>query len=390
MLDESRDFSEEKVLLALTVGWRSTDSGDPSLSIRQFCEDLVASRPIASVSPVEADDLAAAVVFHGLSGLAVESLNRVQVLLPDAASSAIRRNFMGARRWAAMLDLECERIGRAAAVSDHSLSPPILLKGEAVARRYQNPEVRGYGDIDLLVPRDELEAWGQFLEKLGYAGLRGWHELHARRYEHHLPYRRPVGNLEILCELHTCTFMEHRARELDYSVLVEAAEPSKFTGIVELEPGTQLVVLALHLFHHRHDDRRLIWFRDFLELGKPRIVEIARLRAAKHGVGWALEWALHEVEKVVGLPIWQAEPEEESFGLARVLGFHRPGHLYQLAFMRELGPLRAVQYLVSRVNPRRFRDSPEGSTRAALKVLVLRNLRAALDTPWLKYLWRRL
>ena len=176
-----------------------------------------------------------------------------------------------------------------------------------------------------------------------------------RRYHHEVVYRRPVDGGSIACELHSCLFVERRARRFDHAAVARLIEPSSVPGLWRLPDDAQLLALALHLAHHAGGERRLIWLRDFIELGHETAVRGAREIASRHHVGWALEGALGETERILGSPRWEASPRSPArFGLARVQELERPGRLYHLALAWELGPVEGLRYLGSKLDPRRF------------------------------------
>jgi hypothetical protein len=337
----------------------------------------------------EASAFRSLVEAHGLGGLAARALDDARLELPDEAAERIRANWLTARRWSAALDLEVERIGHRV-LGEPGLSPPILLKGPAVARFYADPTVRSYCDLDVLVPREEVARWVGVLASLGYERPDPWLYRTSLRFEHHVVFRRPVPTRDALCEVHTRLFTERRARSVDHRALAGHTESSPFPGLRWCTRRAQLLVLALHLLHHRADTRRLIWLRDLVEIGDPDTVAGARALADRVGVRWAVERALWGTERLLGEARWAAAPPPRPrFDLVSVLGLGDTGHLYQVARARDLGPAEGFRYLLSRVDPRRFTGADTGSRWGDARAWVRKHLAQAVNTPWSRGLSRR-
>jgi hypothetical protein len=330
----------------------------------------------------EASAFRSLVEAHGLGGLAVRALDDGGLDLPPGVADGIRADLAAARRWSAALDLELERLGNRV-LGEPGLSPPILLKGPAVARFYADPSIRSYVDLDVLVPREEVAGWAALLASLGYGRPDPWLYRTSLRFEHHVVFRRPVPTRDVLCEVHTRLFTERRARSVGHRALEGQSEPSPFPGLRWCTLPAQLLVLALHLLHHRADTRRLIWLRDLIEIGDPDTVAGARGLADRVGVRWAVEGALWGTERLLGEARWGAvSPPGARFDLVSVLGLGDAGHLYQLARARDLGPVEGFRYLLSRVDPRRFTGAETGSRWGDARAWVRKHLAQALTTPW--------
>jgi hypothetical protein len=343
---------------------------------------LAAGRHPVPVPHAEASAFRSLVEAHGLGGLAAGVLKDGRLGLPDEVADGIRDDWLAARLWSAALDLELERIGRRV-LGEPGLSLPILLKGPAVARWYADQSVRSYGDIDVLIPSEEVGRWSGVLASIGYENPDPWLYRNSLRFGHHVVFRRPTPTRDVLCEVHTRLFMERRARSIGHRGLVGLSEPSPFPGLRWCSAPAQLVVLALHLLHHRADTRRLIWLRDLIELGDRTTVSQARSLADRVGVRWAVERALWGAERLLGEARWgAARPPGAHFDLVSVLGLGDAGHLYQLARARDLGPVEGLRYLLSRVDPRRFTGAETGSRWGDARAWARKHLAQAVTTPW--------
>lgn len=269
-----------------------------------------------------------------------------RIALPAALLEAIARDADRARAARAVLDLELHHVARGAPAG---AATAIVLKGPAVARRWPDPELRPYGDIDLLVPESELGDWATALERLGFAPPAEREARRSRLAHHHLVYRR--GSIAL--ELHWRLFAAREARRLDYSALAaHAVADRELGGLLVASLPAQLVVLAVHLAHHRDATRRLVWTLDFVTLGEADAVAEARRLAEAWGVRWALEAALHDVETVLGEPRWGASPERVG-GLARARRSGAGRWRTRAAKVRAIGVRRAVRYAKNRVRARR-------------------------------------
>jgi hypothetical protein len=361
----------------------------PVAEARLVAARLAAGRHPGSVPGPAASGFRSLVEAHGLGGLAVRSLDEGRLDLPDDVAEGIRTDWLAARRWSAALDLELERIGRRV-LGEPGLSPPILLKGPAAARFYPHPSVRSYGDLDVLAPREEVALWADVLGSLGYERPDPWLYRNSLRFEHHVVFRRPTPARNMLCEVHTRIFMERRARSIGHRALVGLSEPSPFPGLRWCAAPAQLLMLALHLLHHRADTRRLIWLRDLIELGDRTTVSQARSLADWVGVRWAVERALWGAERLLGEARWEAaQPPGARFDLVSVLELGDAGHLYQLARTRDLGPVEGLRYLLSRVDPRRFTGAETGSRWGDARAWIQKHLAQAVTTPWSRGFHRR-
>lgn len=142
-----------------------------------------------------------------------------------------------------------------------------VLKGPAIAARYQTPHLRPYSDIDILVPVSQLD---QALD-----------QLEEYRGTVHIPAKRPKADkrdvlmkdetgVSFNCDLHWDLFSysqfrssAHGATEAAWDEAVSVPD-SPLGPLWEIPDAYRLAFLASHaVLDHRF---RLILFRDFLEL----------------------------------------------------------------------------------------------------------------------------
>lgn len=357
----------------------------------RVCGDLAAGRePQVSFAGDDAVAFRRLARAHGLIGLAVRAVNNHSLVLPEGPLAGLRNDWQAARQWCSALDDECTRLGALVGeLREHGLNAPMLIKGAGVARRYADPTLRTYVDFDLLVRVEDFDRWVVVLGKVGYRGPRPELTATRLRLQHSVALTRSGADGDLGCDLHTCLFVERRARRITHEVLEAHAEPSPFAGLSQPSLASQLVVLALHFVQHPPGDRRLIWTRDFIELATGESVHSARALAYEHEVGWAVEAALADVENLIGWPVWSARPSKaQPWGLARVHQHERPGYLHHLALVRELGPAAGVRYFASRVDPRRFPTIDDRIDWRAAIAWSAQTARKAIRTPW-RSSWRR-
>jgi hypothetical protein len=236
----------------------------------------------------------------------------------------------------------------------------IPLKGCALnlARPYAELGLRSMCDLDLLAPRQELEALGSFLLERGYRA--GQHQDRHRRFLHHLGYLGERGGEAISLELHWTALhvMFSRADE-DRGMLARAERWSHGGAAVRvLGPEDSLLVVALHLAVHRFR-AQLKWLVD--------VAELARFFEGR--LDWAAVW--ERARRVGG-----ARSLAHALGLAAELlqaPVMIPAGLGSPRLMRWLGP--AADLVGSRPQPALGRrllvnllqyDSPLGGLRYLL------------------------
>lgn len=284
---------------------------------------------------------------HGLSGLAVGAIERGSLKVEEEAESLILSKFGSERRKSAVLSLECNRIGALASKAIGQLIPPIVLKGYSAARHYGDPSVRNFTDLDLLVPQAQAAVWGNVLRQLGYSPPNSWTERTARSYKDSVDYVRHSAGGRISCELHIRLLRHKKTMAVGYESFIPYAKPGEVAGVLELDSGAHLVAMSLHMAHHRPSDRRLIWFRDFIEMADSSSVVHARTVAENLQISFIFEWALAEVDRVLSGALGRK-------GVIVGPGMSFAGPYGHLDLMRELGPLKSACYLVSRLDLRRF------------------------------------
>jgi hypothetical protein len=173
---------------------------------------------------------------HRLEGIALPP--PVERLLDDARSDAVQ-----ARRQALW---EAEMARRALSPLD---VPVILLKGTAYAAAgLPAAEGRSIGDLDILVPRESLDAVEEALLGAGWEWVKedAYDDLYYRRWMHELP---PLIHRERdrMIDVHHTILPLTAAPKPDAEALIEASIPLE-SGLRVLSPADMLVHAAAHLF----------------------------------------------------------------------------------------------------------------------------------------------
>jgi hypothetical protein len=139
----------------------------------------------------------------------------------------------------------------------------VPLKGAAllIEDTYPDLSCRKMCDIDLLTPRDSLDAMRGFLLRMGYRDCSDYQRMY--RYSRSLLFRKEVEGLSIPVELHWSAFLEMApSRKLDRAVLSRLRQV-EVDGhpLFLLAPEDHLLSMAIHLALHRYRIR-LKWLLD--------------------------------------------------------------------------------------------------------------------------------
>ncbi|MCC6236438.1 MAG: nucleotidyltransferase family protein [Dehalococcoidia bacterium] len=225
----------------------------------------------------------------------------------DAAGRSAVADSSGLRAAAlrrALLGLQLEHELRALLKTfDQCAIPSILLKGPAVAARYYpRPELRPYGDIDLLVRDTDEERAHELLEARGFTLTGGGHDdpLHHDHAKFQSIFERSDG---CIVELHR-DHLQIGLRPLTLDEVWHRAQPAP-GGLAArvLDDHDQFVLLAVHL--QRHNFERLVWFKD-LDLMVRRVAfDWTRIEAiaATEGCLSSVGYVLSLLADVLGTPL---------------------------------------------------------------------------------------
>jgi hypothetical protein len=130
--------------------------------------------------------------------------------------------------------------------------PALILRGTSVAEGlYDDPALRPYTDIDLLIPRARLAEAKELARELGYEAPNG--SLPDSFFErHHLQLRFVAPDTGVPLELHWALDHPFTLYRVDYDSLVANALTGPIGGAEALRPTAEdrLIILALHLSKH--------------------------------------------------------------------------------------------------------------------------------------------
>jgi len=254
--------------------------------------------------PLPRDDATtAAAAYHRLAGYAVRA---------DPASPLVNVHRQAALD-AALVRAQLPTA--AAAIAAGTGSRPVLVKGPAAAALHASPDLRPYGDLDLVVDKEALrraaaalEAQGWRLSRAPRMGVEGgepWRGF-AEAYGHELGLVREVGAKVVGAEVHWRLVDDPRADALGHGAL--GFHGHELDGAIVPAAPELLVVLALHLV--AHPDRRLIMVKDIAAAVDAAGAQLGRAfeLAARLGVGWELHLALDAAEQYTGLAVERPSP----------------------------------------------------------------------------------
>lgn len=165
---------------------------------------------------------------------------------PAAARAAVRVRYAETALRNARFQAELTRV--ASALHAHGLAPVLLKGGALLLTVYADPAERPFGDLDLLVRRDELDAATSAMQGLGYRLDETYRSAsYYRAHHYHLIFRHAVHPW--LCfEIHWDLSLPVMDVAFDAEGLRRRARPA---GRAEPEvlvpsPADALLLLALH------------------------------------------------------------------------------------------------------------------------------------------------
>jgi len=131
--------------------------------------------------------------------------------------------------------------------------PTIILKGLWLCEKiYHNSAIRPGGDIDILVPKDKVDACLALLKEQGIGEF--WPNLLKDEYftKHHLHQQRSTPDLSIWFEIHWALDHPYTLLTVNYESIFECAKPAQLLGapIQEMALPDLLLSLAIHLVKH--------------------------------------------------------------------------------------------------------------------------------------------
>jgi hypothetical protein len=246
----------------------------------------------------------------------------------------VRRHLEGARLYAARIAQlgrwELDRIRRAVGPGV-SL---IALKGAGyLLRGLDFAGTRLMSDVDILVPREALDAVERALLDAGWQGakLDPYDQTYYRRWMHELPPLQFPGRTLGVDLHHTISPPVSRLRP-DAALFWEDSQATAFRGYRVLSPADTFLHSAVHLFFDSDFRDR---FRDLVDLhelaahfgASPDFWEHLSERAQRQGLGRPLFHAVDHLRRILGTPmpapfvraVTAAAPRQPVRGLMRAL-----------------------------------------------------------------------
>jgi len=254
--------------------------------------------------PLPHDDApTAAALYHRLEGYAVRA-DPTSPLRTAHRHSAMAAALVRARLREA-----------AAAIAQATGAPPVLVKGPAAAALHDTPDLRPFGDLDLVVDKPALRTAATALQaagwelgqapRMGVEGGEPWRGF-AEAYGHELGLVRRIGARAAALELHWRLVDDPRADALDRAVL--GRHGAELDGAVVPAAPELLLALALHLV--AHPDRRLMMVKDvaLAATASGDSLERAFTVAGELGLAWELQLALDAVQDQLGVAVQRFGP----------------------------------------------------------------------------------
>lgn len=238
---------------------------------------------------------------HGLAALLYAALADVDISDLDAPFQELRDTYLRSRMAAR---LGYDALGELLEAFARRKIAVLVLKGAALSPLlYPEPGLRTFGDIDLLIRRDDLAAAQQIMEGAGYRILSERHEGFSEQFLKSLNYvhGERVG---LAVELHWHLFVpvyyrRRLAPELFWEHPMACAPGTR--NMFTLAPTPQLLYLCAHA-RLNHTRLRLIWLYDIAllleryggEIDWDEFVRVAQALelapAAAQILEWATEW----------------------------------------------------------------------------------------------------
>jgi hypothetical protein len=186
--------------------------------------------------------------------------------------------------------------------------PVILMKGTAFHAAGLDASVgRGVGDLDILVPRDRLEAVEAALLEAGWEHVKpadGYDDSYYRRWMHELPPLIHRTRDRMIDVHHTILPLTARPRP-DAEALIESSVPLE-NGLRILAPADMIVHAAAHLFADGDlaGGLRNLWDIDRLlrEFDSPAFRRTLAGRARLHQLEGPVAHALRLSRRLYGSP----------------------------------------------------------------------------------------
>lgn len=311
---------------AAPIEWRMTLLPAPPPHVEKLIRAIVEPASAVGLNDDDWDLIVRTAGSAQLLGTLHSRLERAGVL--PAVPAAPRRHLIGAHAFyvhrAQMARYLLRGLDQALRGMPEKL---VLLKGAAyVAQGLPFSVGRMFDDVDLMVSRSALEAVEARLQQAGWLSEKpdAYDQHYYRAWAHELPPMRHPRFLLQLDVHHTILPVTGRLKP-DAAKLLEAAVPVAGEPWYVLSPADQLLHVAVHLFQDSDCTNRLRELVDIDALLRAHagagLDEILPRRAAMHGLGRPLWYAVRYAQAWLGTPVAPA--------LARAIGEFAPGPLVQ-------------------------------------------------------------
>lgn len=212
------------------------------------------------------ETVVSAAALHGVTGMLYHHLARHGASrVPPPVLAHLRGRAQGIQVYNMQVMTELMRV--AAAFREQNL-PLLTYKGPVLAQRYYGSlALRRFGDVDLLVPREELERATDLLREQGYVPMRTlsddeeetWHDAQ-------LGYELYHEEKRVVVELHWALLNRTMDAGLSPEAVWARAEthPLGDTAIRVLAPDDLLLYLCAH--GTKHHWSRLLWAADVAQV----------------------------------------------------------------------------------------------------------------------------
>ncbi|HEX6644672.1 MAG TPA: nucleotidyltransferase family protein [Gemmatimonadales bacterium] len=310
---------------------------------------------------------------QGVLGLALSTLRRQAHPFDGATINAILAPLRTLSQQARLWDMERNRV--LALLAREGLSP-VLLKGAALrVTTYRAAVERPVGDLDLLVPAEEMDRTVERLLAAGYrmpesaAAIEGFREHHF-----HLPMHHPNG---FEAELHWALTPRATTHRLDHDDFIARARTAEVDGLAVRLPIPEHMLL--HLSSQNTEDhfsklRRIVDIDRVIASGEPDW-EFVIAEARRGGLEAPTALSLQLAHHLFGTSIPAALPARLGVGRTTRAALALLEPVSTLATGR--GPTRAVARFLQEV----------WLAPAAARAQHLKRVVAGEDDP-LEWLWR--
>lgn len=226
-----------------------------------------------------------------------------------------------------------------------------LIKGAALVALGDNDRVAG--DVDIVVPAAQTDAWVEMLLGEGWKPDHDPPDVMLRWWGAAQLFPAP-GNAGIGVDVHSRIESAPNHAVIDFEALCAGQIESPWPGLRVPDRAGLLLVAAVHWIRHDPSTRLPRWLSDAGLIATPEAVATARDRAGGIGCVAELENYLFEAGEHLGVD-FGAEPVPLHPAVAAVHRFGKGKIPREVAWIAALGPVDGARYVFDRVGPARFR-----------------------------------